>query len=256
MKSSAVLLSLAFCFFIYSETAAQQNRFRPQQTRQTARHSFAAGLAPFSLLLPSGKVNLRGEWSYADNKSLALTVGIPRPTSAPGFLANRLDLDGTGDATTNRYQSFGATLENRFYLGQNAPRGFYVAPYARYNRFSVTRTMENTENQYETTVKGAIGGFGLGASAGVQFRIGDFLSLDATLAGIDFKWLRGTLSYSNTDPETDLAAFRDKVQEAVEGIPIIGSRLVPEIEGNAVKVRTPGLLMPGYRFNLTINYLF
>lgn len=256
MKCSALPLAIAFCFFFYFESAAQQNRSRGQHTRQAAAQSFAVGLAPFSLLLPSGKVNLRGEWGYGGNKSLALTVGIPRPTTAPGFLANRLDLNGAGDATTNRFKSFGATLENRFYLGQHAPRGFYLAPYARYNRFSITRVTENAENQYETSVTGAIGGFGLGASAGVQFRIGDFLSLDATIAGVDFKWMRGTLTYSNTDPETDPEAFRDKVQAVVEDIPLIGSRLTPEIDGNAVKVRTPGLLLPGYRFNLTINYLF
>lgn len=255
MKYPALFLTLAFSFFIVSGIAAQ-NRLASRKKQSAPEQTFSAGLAPFSLLFPSGKVNLHGEWAYSPNKSLSLLVGIPRPTTAPGFISNNLDLNEKGDATTNRYTSFGAVLEHRFYLGQNAPRGFYLAPYGRYNNFAITRTTENAENQYKTTVKGSVGGFGLGAAAGVQFRLGDFLTLDATLAGVDFKWMRGTLTYSSDDPENDLVAFRDKVRDAVGDIPIIGSRLVPEIEGNAVKVRTPGLLMPGYRFNLTVNYVF
>ena len=152
-------------------------------------------------------------------------------------------------------------LEHRFYLGGNAPRGVYLAPYSRYNNFSLERSTQErgtqeSGTQYTTTVKGAVGGFGFGGAAGVQFRIGDFLTLDATLAGIDFKWMNGTFTYKTDNPETDLNAFRDQVQEAVGDIPFIGSKLVAAIDGNAVKVRTPGLVMPAYRFNLTVNYSF
>ena len=108
MKSPALLFVLVFCIASISQTAAQQNRFRPQKKQQTAEQTFVVGLAPFSLLMPSGKVNLHGEWAYSSNKSVSLLVGIPRPTTAPGFIANNVDLDETGDATTNRYTSFGA----------------------------------------------------------------------------------------------------------------------------------------------------
>lgn len=246
MKSPASSLTLAFCLFFAVEIFAQQ---KPEP-------SFAIGIAPFSLLLPSGKVNLRGEWAYAGNKSLSLLVAVPRPTPAPNLLGNQFDLEDDASTSVNRFTSFGATLEHRFYLGQNAPRGFYFAPYSRYNSFSLERTSQSTENQYKTTVKGTFGGFGFGLAAGVQFRLGDFLTMDATLAGVDLKWMNARFNYSTTDPEADLSAFRDKVEETVGDIPLIGSKLDVEVDGNAVKVRTPGLLMPGYRFNLTVNYVF
>lgn len=255
MKSATVLLSFALLVSFSSDIAAQQ-RFTSRKTQAGQDKKFSAGLAPFSLLLPSGKVNLHGEWAYSPNKSVSLLLGIPRPTTAPGFIANNLDLDNEGESVTNRYTSFGMVLEHRFYFGQNAPRGFYLAPYTRYNNFGITRTTKNTGNDFKTTVRGSVGGLGLGAAAGVQFKIGDFLTLDATLAGVDFKWLRGTLTYASDDPENDIAAFRDKVEDTVSDIPFIGSKLVPQIDGNTIKVRTPGLLMPGYRFNLTLNYLF
>ncbi|MBK8192400.1 MAG: hypothetical protein IPK76_04105 [Lewinellaceae bacterium] len=250
LRSASAFLSFALCLLSLTTATGQS---RPGRN-QSAGQKFSAGIAPFSLLLPSGKVNIKGEWAYSDNKSLALFIAVPRPTTVPGFLAGDLDLSESSKTTTNRFTSFGAILEQRFYLGHNAPRGLYLAPYARYNSFTVART--TFEDQYETVVKGSIGGFGLGASAGMQIRLGDFLTLDATVVGVDFKWMDGALTYSSDNPDNDLVAFRDRVQNAVNGIPIIGSKLSADIDGNTVKVHTPGLLMPGYRFNLTLNYLF
>jgi hypothetical protein len=250
MKSSALLPALLFCLLSSAEITAQQVRLQPE-TR-----TFAIGLAPFSLLLPGGKLNLHGEWAYSGNKSLSLLVSIPRPTPAPGLIGGNFDLADDVAATVNRFTAFGAVLEHRFYLGQNALHGFYLAPYSRYNNISLERTTQNTGSQFKTTVKGAVGGFGFGAAAGVQFRLGDFLTLDATLAGVDFKWLNGTFTYSSDDPETDLAAFRDKVQETVGDLPVIGPKLAAAIEGNAVSVHVPGWVVPAYRFNLTVNYVF
>jgi hypothetical protein len=249
MKSSALLFALVFCCSCSVEVFSQRRV-------SAAAPKFALGIAPFSVLFPSGKANLRGEWAYAPKKSLSLLLAIPRPTPAPAFVADKLDLNDAANATTNRFTSFGAILEHRFYLGENALRGFYLAPYGRFNNFSVDRTTLNAENQYKTSVKGTIGGLGLGAAAGVQMRLGDFLTLDATFVGLDVKWLRGSLTYSSDNPENGLAAFRDKVQETVGDIPFVGSKLSANIEGNAVKVRAPGLPMPAYRFNLSLNFVF
>lgn len=240
-------------FFIHSISA---QRSRDRWADEDSEQTWSVGIAPFSLLLPSGKINVRGEWAYATNKSLSLLVGIPRPTKMPNLLENNFDLSGEGKIVTNRYTSFGTTLENRFYIGTRAPRGFYLAPYARYNHFSLARTTQNAENQYATTFKGAINGIGLGGAMGLQFRLGEHFTLDATIVGIDFKWLRGTLTYSTNDPANDVAAFRDEVQETVSDIPLIGKKLSAAIDGDRIRVHTPGVVLPGYRFNLSVNYVF
>jgi hypothetical protein len=250
MKPSAFVFALVFCCLCSVEIFSQR------RAPAVVEPKFGLGIAPFSVLFPSGKANLRGEWAYAPQKSLSLLLAIPRPTPAPAFVANKLDLGGAASATTNSFSSFGAILEHRFYLGENALRGFYLAPYGRFNNFSVDRTTLNAENQYKTSVKGTIGGLGLGAAAGVQMRLGDFLTLDATFVGLDVKWLRGSLTYSTDNPENDLAAFRDKVQQTVGEVPFVGSKLAANVEGNAVKVRAPGLPMPAYRFNLSLNFVF
>lgn len=255
MKIQPILLLLALCAAFTTSITAQNSRNRwaddedPEQT-------WSVGLAPFSLLLPSGKVNLRGEWAYSPNKSLSLLVGIPRSTKMPNLLENTFDLSGEGKTVKNRYTAFGATLENRFYLGGRATRGFYLAPYARYNHFDLARSTQDNESQYVTTFKGAVNGIGVGAAMGLQFRLGEHFTMDATVVGIDVKWMRGTLTYSTNDPANDVAQFRDEVQEAVEDIPIIGSKLSAAIDGDRIRVKTPGAVLPGYRFNLTVNYIF
>lgn len=245
---------LALCVLAFSNISAQNSRNR--WNGDEPEHRWSVGLAPLSLLLPSGKANVRAEWAYASNKSLSLLVGIPRPTKMPNLLENAFELSGEGKTVKNKYTSFGATLENRFYVGGNAPRGFYLAPYARYNHFDLARTTRNDESQYSTTFKGAVNGVGLGGSMGVQFRLGQHLTMDATFVGVDVKWMRGTLTYSSDDPNNDVNAFREEVQEAVEDIPLIGSRLSAAIDGNKIKVHTPGFVLPAYRFNLSVNYVF
>jgi hypothetical protein len=91
---------------------------------------------------------------------------------------------------------------------------------------------------------------------GVQFRLGDHVTMDATIVGLDFKWMRGTLTYSTNDPANDVAQFREEVQAAVEDIPLIGHKLAAAIDGDQIKVHTPGAVLPGYRFNLSVNYVF
>jgi hypothetical protein len=174
----------------------------------------------------------------------------------PNLLENNFDLNNEGKTLKNRYTSFGAVLENRFYLGSEAPRGFYLAPYARYNHFGLARTATNDESQYSTTFKGSVNGVGLGGALGFQFRMGDHVTMDVTLIGLDLKWMRGTLTYSSNDPNNDIAQLRDEVQAAVEDIPLIGSKLSAAIDGDQIKVHTPGATLPGYRFNLAVNYVF
>ncbi|MEO6039882.1 MAG: hypothetical protein ABIQ93_15815 [Saprospiraceae bacterium] len=256
-RPSAFLFLLACCLAFTVPAVAQYRRPAVRQSQNNTDQSFTVAVAPLSLLLHSGKFNVRGEWAYADNKSISVIVGLPRPTKVPGSLANQIDVaDDNSDLITNRYTSYGVIIENRFYLGHRAPGGLYFAPYARYNHFGITRTSKNPEGSGQTVIKGGIGGLGLGGAVGAQVKLGDHFTLDATFIGLDFKVLRGTLRYATTDPNNDIAAFRDKVQETVKDIPIIGSRLAAQIEGDEVKVHTPRVLLPGYRFNLTVGYTF
>lgn len=248
MKPTLFAAVTVLAAFVFSHTSAfSQNNGQPV---------FSVGLAPLSLVLPSGKVGLHAEWAYASNKSLSLNVAVPRSTRPPGWFLNQVSVDAEGNVTTNDFYNFGLLLENRFYLSQNAPRGFYLAPYVRYNKIWLERTTENVEKTGVNTMRGTLYGFGLGGAIGWQIPIGEHFTVDATFAAIDLKWMRGNLEYASTDPDNDIYALRDEVQAVVEDIPLIGKKLSAQIDGDQVKVRTPGVVLPAYRFSLTVNYLF
>lgn len=247
----------AACMLLFSNLSFAQYRRYAEEEGPDKR--FVVGFAPISLLTRGGKVNLRGEWVYSTNKSLSLLVAVPWSKKLPGWLEEDLAAEENSAAnkvTENRYKVVGAVLENRFYLGKKAPLGFYLAPYLRYNRFALTRTTLNTDNGGETRMTGAVGGFGIGGAAGAQFKLAEFMTLDLTFAGFDLKWMRGSLTYKTSDPENNLTELRDRVQNAVGDIPIIGSRLAAKIEGDRVKVHAPLGIWPAYRFNLTVNCAF
>lgn len=255
MKLTTRIAALTLLFSFLSITASMAQRARSSRSNDDTP-VFTVGIAPLSFLTKTGNFKIHGEWAYASNKSVSLLVNLPRPTKLPDWLVNNIAVDDTNRLVSNKYSSVGVIAEHRFYLGQRAPRGFYLAPYARYNRFSVTRTTENPSNNGETKLTGAVGGFGLGAAAGAQFSIGEQVFLDFTIVGLDFKLMRGTLKYTTNDPENNLNEFRDKVQEQVGDIPFIGKKLVAQLEGDEIKVHTPGFLLPALRFNFTANYRF
>ncbi len=245
MKRTAFSLFLSIVFI--AQVAAQYgSRYRDDDEPE---HRFTVGVAPLSLLLRSGKVNVRGEWAYS-RQQIALAAGSSAtPNQNPGILARRPGCHGRwGIRLKNRFTQFGLTLENRFYVTHRAPAGFYLAPYLRYNRFGITHT-KATSDGYETKIRGTIGGSGFGAAMGAQFRLGKHMTLDVTAAGLDFKWMNGTLFYTSNDPDNDIVAFRNEIQEKVEEIPIIGKALSAQIEDSKVKVRSALGIWPGYRFN-------
>jgi len=216
---------------------------------------FTVGIAPISLLTRFGKFNVRGEWAYANNKSLSLLASIPITTNVPSVVAKNVDVS-EGTIINNEFKNLNFVLENRFYIAQDKPRGFYLAPYARYTRYDLSRNLEKTSNNSTTTIRGTLGGVGIGGAAGVQFSMGPYMTMDITFAAVDIKWMRGTLRYKTNDPENDISMFRDQVQKVVSDIPVIGNNLAAVIDGDEVKARVGGIIVPGYRFNMSVNFAF
>lgn len=65
---------------------------------------------------------------------------------------------GIGDL---KYEGFGITPEYRFYIGSNAQvlNGGYVAPFVRYQQFSLTDKTSNDKAKFETMGGGAVIGW-------------------------------------------------------------------------------------------------
>lgn len=73
------------------------------------------------------------------------------------------------------YSGYGITPEWRFYPGGEAPQGFFLAPYLRYQNWSIKSTVEGeTYDQAEATSTSIGGGVVLGG----QWIFGDLITLD------------------------------------------------------------------------------
>jgi hypothetical protein len=252
---------IIFFILLFQMHGIAQLQSRKQRVRQSeaSEQAMIVAIAPISLLARNGKINLRAEYAYRPNRSVSLLLGVPINTDAPNWVVNALTFNDpdSNKTVTNRYKSFAMTVGHRFYFGVRQPAfGFYVEPYLRYNRFTVTHTVRSNETVGDTKVVGKIGGPGIGAAVGGQVRIGQHVTIDLTLFGADMRILGGSLRYSSNDPNNDIVAFKARVQEKVADIPIVGGALAAELDGDAVRVRTPGIPLPGFRCNLTVGYAF
>lgn len=113
------------------------------------------------------------------------------------------------------YRGFGITPEFRYYVTSEAPDGFYVGPYLRYQRF--TLKYQEDGSQYDGQ-SGTFTAFGGGGLLGYQWVFGERVSLDAFL-GL-----------------------------AVSGFSIKAD--IPEVE-KKFKLPIPGTILP--RFGLTLG---
>lgn len=261
MRKQLYYLTLGLLLFTHSEISAQQQRRNSSSTQWShdpERQAFIAGIAPLSLFTRTGRIHLRGEYAYRPNMSVSVLLGVPRKTDSPDWLVDALTFkDEEGKVNENSYKSFVFNAGHRFYFwGKKPAGGFYLEPYVRYNQFKMTHIQTNVNSTGDTRITGTIGGAGLGGAMGVQWRIGKHASLDLTMLGADIRFLGGTLRYGSTDPNNDLNELRQKVEDTINDIPIIGGALATTLDDNDVRVRIPVGPVPGVRCNLTFAVAF
>ncbi|MES2734410.1 MAG: DUF3575 domain-containing protein [Bacteroidota bacterium] len=106
-----------------------------------------------------------------------------------------------------KFQGFGLTPEFRYYFValDKAPKGFYVAPFVRYQRFTLTYD-DPESNQYDGTA--VFRAMGAGANVGGQWIFGESFTLNAFVG----------LVANGYTLKTDVPGLSDKIR-----IPITGS---------------------------------
>jgi hypothetical protein len=256
-KYAFSIVAILFLSLIAQPLQAQYNK-SAKNTRDTeGETAIIIGMAPLSLIPTLGRVHFRGEYAYRHNKSVSVLLGVPRKTDVPTFITELSTLDSVGGSVAqNNYKSFALNIGHRFYFGGKKPAGgFFLEPYVRYSRFTVKHEQGNDDAPGNTVVTAKIGGPGIGGALGVQWRIGQHFSFDLT-TGADLRFMGGSVAYKSTDPNNDIVAFRDKVQEKVKDWPLLGDGIAAQLNGDEVKVRVPSSPIPLPRLNITIGYAF
>lgn len=212
--------------------------------------------------LAFSNISLQYERVLTPKTSFALGTSYMPKTGLP--FANSLkeqwgdNPDARRAIETTQLSSFTITPEYRFYLSGKAPSGFYVAPFARYQKMNLEQVYQFTASSgkvHSPLISGDINNIGGGVLFGAQWLLGKSVSLDWWIAGPVVGSTNGTLS--GTDDMSDLsAADRSKLKSDIEStkIPltdveaVIGSNTIDvNLTGGYLGLRTMGITL-GLRF--------
>ena len=209
--------------------------------------------------------NLSFQAEYGFHKKLSFALGFSYLLGRrmPGFF---YDEDPYFSAPS--LNGFAVTPELRFYPGADddkpAPRGFYLAPYFRYAKYSIKQTVSYQETPqsrlYEAEASHSYGGFNAGLMIGYQWIIADHFSIDLWIIGAGYGKAKYSYKWQANDANLTIAQQQD-VKEAAEeyfdAFTLFGLDGSVETTPKSAELTVSGLPMYSLRFlGLNFGYAF
>ena len=157
--------------------------------------------------------------------------------------------------------NFAVTPEIRFYMGKNSPRGFYIAPFARYANYTVDLSLEfevESGNPIDPTImetiplNGEASSFSGGVLFGAQWKVAESFYLDWWILGPHYGSTSGNITGKRALNQREQDSLREEIGD-LEDIPFIDGP--PEINANGVRLNIKGP-WGGLRAGLSIGYRF
>lgn len=216
-------------------------------------------------LMALGFKNYSFQYERVLTKRISLAVGVSTmPTGSLPFQNLFVDQFANGDAALEsnirslKVGNFAVTPEVRFYLSKKGyGRGFYVAPYYRYAKFTSEDFPVEYENGATTTntikLKGDIATNTGGLMFGAQWQLGKMVMLDWWILGAHYGNSAGTLSGVPSTPLT--SQEQQSIRDAIEGLDIPLTKITADVNANSVKAIVDGP-WAGVRAGLTIGIRF
>ena len=209
--------------------------------------------------LVAGRFNLNYERVLDANKSVQLTFGVQIPRKTPNLFNTSDTLTSDFDVIKGNYNAMGAAAQMRFYVKdvQEAPGGFYLAPYLAYNRnafkFDVVQNETTGDNNIDFDATHQSFGFGL--VFGTQWLINEKVSIDWNWFGIGLARNNFKFKYSSDDPDVNYEEIKADVDEEFGDAPFIGNKLKTEVNDDSVTAKF-GTFWPAFRMSLSVGYAF
>jgi hypothetical protein len=192
MKNYFVILELLFLilFFVQPEANAQRKTEprKPQRTVVESTPQNVLKINPLSLFTLTTNVSYERVINSQMSGQLGFFYTFPSVTIA-----------------NTQFRGFGITPEFRYYFAAiEAPKGFYVASFLRYQRF--TLTYDNPESsQYNG--EAIFRATGVGATVGGQWLFGNGFTVDAFFG----------LAANSFNIRTDVPGLSDKIKIPIAG---------------------------------------
>lgn len=214
------------------------------------------------LSLPFNNLHLQYERQIAKKTSVALGLRFMPKGNIP-LKSTVLDLiddpDATKHLTNLKTGNFAITPEIRFYLGKAALKGFYIAPFARYSRYTASLPFDFTVddgmgNEYSEVIplEGSLTTITGGLQLGSQFRLGKMVTLDWWILGPQYGGSKGNIAgRKNLSPE-EQQELREQLEDITD-LPLV--KVTTKVDGNGANVDIKGP-WAGVRAGLALGIRF
>ncbi len=270
MMALAIVSMLSRPAQAQTEALTDQSEVDSVKTGWQLENCYDKNIAKINLLaLPFRNISLQYERMVSRKISIALGVRMIPKGKFPMLNAFESSID---DEAFDELQNFSVsnqaiTLEPRFYFGKHdGPRGFYIAPYARYSTYSMgfgnleyTYSVEfEDENGFDyrdetqtIALDGNLNGFTGGLLLGAQWRIGKWVYLDWWIVGPAYGSARGKLSGKAALTPEAQSALRQELEDLE--IPIVETEAHVDANGARLDIKGP---WAGIRSGLAIGLKF
>lgn len=195
---------------------------------------------------------------------MSVALGIKmRPSASVPFKNAIINAIGDGDedfanfVAGTRISNFVITPEFRYYLSKESGRGFYVAPFLRYEQYNLSAPFSFTDtNDVKTNVdfKGSLKNFGVGLLIGSQFRIGDRITLDWWILGPYYSFSSQlNLKANNLNFDTE---EQQLLRESLESIELSWIKTESEVTAKSASLTMKGKLGGIRAFGFCLGFKF
>lgn len=202
-----------------------------------------------------GFMNVYFQDEYTLNGSSAVALGLsymPSRSLPSAVVSN----DPNGNAGNISFSGFSLTPEYRWYVKKHAPKGFYLAPYLRYSKYTTSSYTFSYDRDNGTkdvaTMEGSLSGIGFGLMIGNQWKLGDHVTLDWWIigAGISSSKIEMT-GTGNFD-----AAQQQDLKDEFAAMDVPVGDLTTTVTSSEVKAEYKTGLPSLRGFGLCIGYIF
>jgi hypothetical protein len=214
-------------------------------------------------------LSLQAEYGFHKKLSVALGISSLLKRDLPGFVYDP-DPAYADYFKVPNLKGFAVTPELRFYPGgkeeKPAPRGFYLAPYLRFAKYTVEQEVsyqdDSKPNQpiYSATTQQTYGGYTAGLMIGQQWIIAKHFTIDWWIIGAGYGKAKYTYSWkvpgaNLTDAQQ--ADVKEQAESNFDSFSALGLTGTVETTPNSAKTTVSGLRMVSIRFmGLCLGYSF
>jgi len=232
------------------------------QKKQTDNNKQESSVAENSLVrinllaLPLRNFSLGYEYKVARKTTVGLGFRFMPKGGLPlrSTISNLID-DPDTEKQLNQFSTGNVafTPELRFYLGKEAMRGFYIAPFARYSSYSADLPFEFDVNGINQTMplSGNLNTLTGGLLLGAQWKLGGKVYLDWWMLGPQYGSANGSLSGKKSLNLQEQQALRSDLQDLE--IPFAETTTTVDANGAKLDIKGP---WAGLRAGLNLGVRF